>query len=146
MGRRPWKSRIGAAIVTAAALVCAIVAYRTFRSDLDGGVFGAPYALAFAAGICAFVGLIAIAILLSSRCTPDAARDPLWTAFILCVAVMIPSLPVATGGSFTPWCWWSFFTALAFSVVVNSAWAIFLVIFIQDERRRQEARDGPATE
>jgi hypothetical protein len=133
---------MGATVVTGAALACAVVAYRTFRSDLDGGVSAAPYALAFAAGICAFVGLVAIAILLSSRFTPDAAREPLWTAFILCVAVMILSLPVATGGSFTPWCWWSFFTALAFSVVVNSAWAVFLVVFIHDERRRHEARSA----
>jgi hypothetical protein len=146
MARQHWRARIGATVVTAAALVCAMVAYRVFKNDLDGDVSAVVYALDLGAGVFGFVGLVAIAILLSSRFTPGAARDPLWTAFKICVAIAIPSLPAATQASFTPWCWWSFATALAFSVVANSAWAYFLVVFIDDEQRKWEAREVSATE
>src|SRR5690242_1055921 len=87
MARQHWKAPISASLVTAVALAYAIVAYRTFENDLDNDVHAVGYALALAAGVCGFVGLVAIAILLASRFTPEAARDPLWMTFKVFVAV-----------------------------------------------------------
>ena len=129
---RSWTAPLGASVATGAALGSATLAYHTFKADLDGHVLAHAYALTLAAGVCGFTGLVAIAILLSSRFTPEAALDPLWMVFRAFVGVALLGLPVATGGCCTPWSWPSFLMASTFSVVVNGAWATFLVAFIRE--------------
>jgi hypothetical protein len=130
-----WRARAAAAVVTGTAAAGAIVTYRAFRGDRGGDVLDGAYALVLAAGIAGFLGMVAIAILLSSRFTAEYARDPLWMGFRACAGAALVGLPTGTGT--TPWSWPSFLTALTFSVVVTAAWAKFLVLFIADGERRR---------
>lgn len=136
---RRWRARVAAAVMTGGAAVGAVVTYHAFRGEGAGDVLGS-YAVVLGAAIVGFIGMVPIAILLSSRFTADYARDPLRVGFRVCAGAALVGLPMGTGGATLP-SWTSFLTAVTFSVVVTTAWAKFLGLLIAD-RLASAARSG----
>ena len=127
---RQWRARIAASGALGAATACATATYRIFEHDRGHAPLAALCAPVLAAGIAGFVGMIALAVLLFSRSTPDAAHEPLWATFKACVAVALVGIPVGTAAGLEPWSWPSFAISLVLSVFLTTGWAAFLVVLV----------------